>query len=288
MKKSNLLLILMLTAYCIPSCRQSNTGDKNISVVAPNNVIDPYYYPDQIKNFNPDQIDFSKDYYDLRIKSITQLEGEFIETSDFDISQIWLTKNYVQDGIIGESYQRIQIHIDSTSYIPKTKSVTIYGKSKVGNNICSFIGEMKVLKAYLFNGCDDPENENCGVLFLEYSLYEDSTQEHSGIFKGIAECSFYYKNNQTTLFLDESMDMADGYFNRTFVGTWENYETKNIKKCIWGDYRLPFCFDFDIGDGSIVINEKYIKNGWESLNDMDQFIRNDAGLLELRDKWWLN
>ncbi len=83
-----------------------------------------------------------------------------------------------------------------------------------------------------------------------------------------------------------SSDVADGYNNRTYVGTWTNFKGSAQKKCIWGDYRLPYTFDFDCGDGEMIINEKYKKNGWESFGDGSEFeFIGDS--FYVKNKWWL-
>lgn len=60
--------------------------------------------------------------------------------------------------------------------------------------------------------------------------------------------------------------------NRTYMGTWKGYHAKSAKKCIWGDYRLPFTFDFDCGDGAMIVCDKYVQNGWASFNDGSDFV----------------
>lgn len=51
--------------------------------------------------------------------------------------------------------------------------------------------------------------------------------------------------------------------NRNYVGIWQNYKTKALKRCIWGEYRLPYTFDFDIGDEDMHVNPKYNSPEWE-------------------------
>lgn len=59
------------------------------------------------------------------------------------------------------------------------------------------------------------------------------------------------------------MEGGDGYNNRNYVGIWLSYKTKAVKKCILGEYRLPYTFDFDIGDGEMRVNPKYASPEWE-------------------------
>jgi hypothetical protein len=83
------------------------------------------------------------------------------------------------------------------------------------------------------------------------------------------------------------MAVADGYYNNTFVGTWKEYKTGKILKCIWGDGRLPYCFDFDGGAGELIPNDKYVANGWLGYPDNDFIYSDKCKCYLLKDKWWL-
>lgn len=246
---------------------------------------DPYYNGHLCENFNPEQIDFSKEYFDLQTKLYSKQSNEIKKALKSDFSSIWLTEESQQDGIIGLNYQRIQIHINKVSKTPNPDIYLIEGKSKVKSNICDFKGELK-LELLFHKDCEDNELSKCAELFGSYVLYEDSMQNHSGYFKGIMECAVYFDKITNSIRLDESMNIADGYWNRTFVGTWTEYNSKKSKKCIWGDYRLPFTFDFDCGDGEMRACEKYEKNGWKEFNDHSELIEVKHDKWELKNKWW--
>ena len=193
-----------------------------------------------------------------------------------------------QNGIIGLTYQRIQIHIDNVigkKNYPNT--YIINGKSKVNQNICNFSGELKMLTLF-YGECEDTTLKKCGELFASYTFYEDSSQNHSGVFKGIMECSIYLDSTKTKMLLDETSAVADGYWNRIFIGTWTDNKSKQMKKCIWGDYRLPFTFDFDCGDGEMHVCEKYEKNGWQTFNDGSEYKDVGKDKCEFKNKWWLS
>ncbi|MEO8150081.1 MAG: hypothetical protein ABI723_20760 [Bacteroidia bacterium] len=269
---------------------KKNYCDRKSCTLKPDNPIhfDPYYNGHLCENFNPEQIDYSKEYFFLRTKTYAGDTNKLQETKQFDFSAIWLTENTEQNGVLGLNYQRIRFHIEKVS-LSKNKPDTYFieGKSNVNNNICSFKGEIKLLKVSLFDSCDYSEHKSCGKLFADYIFYEDKSQHHSGIFKGVTECSFYADNINRKMLLDESETMSDGYWNRTFVGTWTNYKSKEAMKCIWGDYRLPFVFDFMCGDGEMRVCKKYEMNGWKSYNDFSEYIEVLKDKYELKNKWWL-
>lgn len=246
---------------------------------------DPYRNGHLTKYFNPQQIDFSKDYLELQSKQYSNKKDQLQQSLDYDYSSIWLTDNMQQNGIIGLNYQRIQIHI-SEVYKNTPDTYIIKGKSKVNNNICDFKGEIELTKLF-FTDCEGSEFSKCAQLFAYYTFYEDSLQNYSGYFSGIMECSVHLNESDTKMLLDESLDIADGYSNRTFIGTWTDYKTNKPKKCIWGDYRLPFTFDFDCGDGEMIVCDKYVNNGWKSYNDGSEYIHVGEDKWELKNKWWI-
>ena len=56
--------------------------------------------------------------------------------------------------------------------------------------------------------------------------------------------------------------VGDGFYNNQFTGIWSSYSKRLIKKCNWGDCRIPDADDLDIGTGEFYVNDKYSKNGW--------------------------
>lgn len=247
---------------------------------------DPYYNGHLCENFNPQQTDFSKEYFELQTKRYSKNTDQLQQSLKYDYSSIWLSDTWHQNGVIGLNYQRIQFHIDKvTKSKTKPDTYVITGKSKVKDNICNFSGELKLLKLF-FIGCEDTTFKKCGELFGSYTFYEDSLQNHSGVFKGIMECSVRLDSSGKRMLLDDGSDGADGYWNRTYIGTWTDYKTKQAKKCIWGDYRLPFVFDFMCGEGAMRACDKYAMNGWQTFNDNSEYLTVNEKR-ELKDKWWL-
>jgi hypothetical protein len=248
--------------------------------------VDPYWGVS--KYFDPNTVDFSETYFHIRSYFYTKKNKskEITEQiKNLNASNIWTKhkNDFSQNGIIGLNYQRIQIHISKVMKDSLDPFVyLVQGKSRVKQNICEFKGQIKIIKAFSTSA-----NSDSGTLYASYIFQEDSNQTHSGLFNGILESSFYIEGKN--LYLDESDDISDGYFNNTFVGTWTEYKSGKKKKCIWGDDRLPFTFDFDMGAGEIIVNEKYVKNGWESFNYDNEYIYdNKTQTATQKDKWWKN
>jgi len=247
---------------------------------------DPYYNGHLCENFNPAQTDFSNEYLKLRTafhKDVPEIIGQL---KKYNCNLVWLRTNS-QDGVIGINYKRIKIKILTATQDKNNPLIYhITGKSKVKDNICDFKGIITILKAYQYKESEIPKARQ-GTLFAQYIFNEQTNQTHSGKFKGIVESSFLIDSTTNKIQLDTTAEIADGYFNNSFVGVWKDYKTNQEKKCIWGEYRLPFTFDFDSGDGEMHINDKYKKNGWETFNQPDveyTFIKD--GFSVEKNQWW--
>jgi hypothetical protein len=256
----------------------------------------PYENKSLSENYDTAEIDLSHDYAFWHSMLAPESEIKDSLLAKFDFSTAWLSIDHPQDGVLGLNYQRIQIYFSRIYKSKKDPRVyLVEGKSKVKNNICSFKGEMLISMLSYFNTTVETQNEErkelgSGRIVVNYSFYEDSSEYHSGVFEGVADCAFYL--DSTGRYIYESIFYDDDFHNRTFVGKWTDYKTGNQKKCIWGDERLPFTFDFDIGEGGMAINPKYRKNGWETFDDGSEYYnasKDDVSeRLELKDKWWLS
>lgn len=247
---------------------------------------DPYYNGHLCENFDSKQADFSNEYLRLQTERIAKIATDKTDNLidyKFDTDSLFNTGDFQQNGIIGLNYKRIRIHISDTKQKEGELEFIVKGKSNVSGNICDFKGTLKVLKVYEINENYDFPGQ--ASLFAEYEFFEDSTQNHVGIFKGTFECAIIIDHNTKEIKLDESFAIADGYYNRTYVGTWDSYKKGTLKKCIWGDYRLPFTFDFDGGDGEMMVNQKYVKNGWTTFGDGSEY-EYSKGKPRLKKQWW--
>jgi len=269
------------------------------------------YTEDDTNNFyGAQQNGIGKEYLNSRLKSelLAGRKNELPRSLNYDYSAIWPTdnnaqpaginthKNRPQNGVIGINYQRIEMYISKVTKSKDRADVyLVTGKSKVNNNICDFSGKIRLINLFYID-CDDDSApadrqktanfHKCAVLFAEYVFNEDGAQNNAGVFSGITECSV--RADKTKMLLDESMYFADGYSNRTFVGTWTDYKTKQSKKCVWGDYRLPLTPGFDCGDGEMIVCGEYVKNGWQTYQDGSESAWNEKEQkYDIKDKWWL-
>lgn len=228
-------------------------------------LIDPYMNWTLNQYYNPNKVDFSLDYIGLRLafwKGATNI-SQII--SKYDCSLLWKTE-YFYYGILGDNYRQILVRISSV--IQDKKDPTIYivnGNSKVGRVIRNFKGDIKIINAFLSKDTSIAK-PNCGSVFAEYNFYEDSIETHTGIFKGILESLISLDTTKKFVYPDISNEESEGSWIHSYIGIWQDYRSGQSKKCIWGNGDLPFTFDFDMGDGEMIVNPKYLKNGWERTN----------------------
>ena len=191
-----------------------------------------------------------------------QLEPTFLKTYSY-----WNGNAYDTpvNGVLGNDFRRIEVYfypdavkLDSVTYFVK-------GRTKVKKNVCDFTGEVKIKKIY-HKYERDIDSPDCYLIIADYTLKEDITQKGSGEFRGVMGAYGYVTKDAPGVIQVNNIDQdGDGYMNRSYVGTWRSYKNPAVvKRCMWGDNRLPFRFDFDIGAGEIVVNPKYSSPEWDN------------------------
>lgn len=223
----------------------------------------------------------------------------YAAVKNYDVSKLWRADSVQTEGdrekisfpeplgYIGENYQRFYIHYTS---VTKSKNnpytYKVYGKTKVKDNICSFSGTITILNAKLYKESDDPRYKQ-GSVVCRVTFFEDSTKKTSGYIQGKLKSDFYI-DRKGRIYYDALMFAADGYYNNQCEATWTSYKTHKSKKCNWGDIRMPNSKPLDSGTGDVVINEKFVKNGWENFvaaYSADEIKAQKALKIE-RAKWW--
>lgn len=284
-----IILFTILSLMLLSGCRKHKSGNTDSKPLGKEAVfIDPYTEGHDSTKFNPGQVDFSKEYLSLQTQrvgarsvEVTPLMGGYI----FDTDSIFCTADFEQNGVLGTNYRRIRMHISKAKQQSFDSLVfDIEGKSNVKGNICNFKGELKIQSIYEY--FDEPDYPGQAVLFARYKFNEDAAQAHPGTFEGVFEAAVKIDRSNKVVRFDNSFSLSDDYYNRTYVGTWTDYGKQIVQKCIWGDYRLPFTFGFDCGDGEIIVCDKYVNNGWKSYNDGSDYESVAGEGHRLRNKWW--
>ncbi len=181
-------------------------------------------------------------------------------------------------GFIGLDYQRFYIH-----YLTIKKDTgnayryVVTGKTKVKDSVRKFYGTITVVKARVSKEVTvmivpRPDKKNSEVLFKQGVAYcdikftEDTTRPTSGTITGRLTTRFYLDSSQH-MFYDNLNNISDSYCNNQFIGLWKKNKTDSIKRCSWGDYRIPACGDLDEGAGGFSPADKYLMNGWQNYRD---------------------
>ena len=254
----------------------------NCSVIfAQSKKYDPYYYPKLREYVDCKQIDFSSEYKKWLIPDNSEKfvdithellgNGYVFERALFNSEQFTYEnidgESYYKEtsfnGILGDKYTLIELFIHPEVERIDSLTFKVKGKSKVGKNICDFTGEIQIEHIYnIWERANDPDSPNYYVMVCNYLFTEDKAQYGTGFFKGTYGAYCYIDKANKKICLD--IDAGGGELNnRNYVGIWQSYKTKAVKRCIWGDYRLPYTFDFDIGDEDMRVNPKYNSPEWE-------------------------
>lgn len=108
-----------------------------------------------------------------------------------------------------------------------------------------------------------------GLVLANYELHEKPSQKYSGVFKGVMTLYWYVDKDGIIKYDDIGSSYQDGYNNNEYIGTWTLYGRKTGKVANWGEYRIPFSGDLDIGASEFYANRKYESRGWEDYIDKD-------------------
>ena len=224
----------------------------------------------------------------LFIEDKLRLERAFFKTYGY-----WNGKAFDApvNGVLGDDFRRIEVYFYPDAI--KTDSVTyaVRGRTKVKKNVRDFAGEVRIKKIYHIS------RRNAGfpdyyVIIADCTLREDAAQKGCGEFRGILGAYGYVTDDApNTIRVDNREQDGDGYMNRSFVGTWQSYKNPAIvKRCMWGDGRLPFRFDFDTGEGEMRVNPKYASPEWDrllQLKDLD-IVEPESGnsRATYKNPWW--
>jgi hypothetical protein len=101
-----------------------------------------------------------------------------------------------------------------------------------------------------------------GIIIGQYRFSENPEQNHVGIFDGIMTMWWYVDKDGNMNYYDLTKH-SDRYKNNQYVGTWTEYGKSNTRPCNWGERRIPFSGDLDIGAGEFSVNPKYEDKGWK-------------------------
>ncbi len=205
-------------------------------------------------------------YSSLELKENNLKEKYF----EYDFSTLLVPKsNFL--GFIGDEYRRLRIFFTRISKNnTKPDIYEIKGISLVNENKCDFKGTIKITQVREYKnmhyGCDDEFKDEGfkaqGLLIGNYKFNEDHNQDHSGTFEGVMTL-FWFVDRYNIMHYDNlKSHYSDSYCNNQYIGKWTGYNKSESKICNWGEYRIPFSGDLDIGASYFSPNPKYSDKGW--------------------------
>lgn len=236
--------------------------------------------------FSQEKIDYSKDFGEKVLSPNNLVQNQKFEklVKASDLSDSWnMTKEfggkdrqdwniYSHQGIFGNEYYRIDFFIND---VQKSESnplkYLIKGKTRLKGNICDFQGEIEIIEIRMLEGTgtsmmhshEFSDTLYLGVIVANYKFYENKNQPGSGVFEGkFSSGIFIYPNHLNFSQIGSWDEIDETDMQGTFVGTWKNYNSEKIKKCIWNYYtnNYPYSGDFhEISDSEKEIREKEIK-----------------------------
>lgn len=189
----------------------------------------------------------------------------------YDLSRLLIPKTEFL-GYIGDNYQRLYIHLKSISRdLNRQDRYLVVGESVVGKNVNTFSGDITVssIREYqkmhfgLDNKLEKAGIQSEGLLIGEYRFQEQESQPHSGTFEGVVTAYWYLDKAGEMQYDDIKADYSDSYTNNQYVGTWTPYRSQKQKIANWGERRIPFSEDLDIGAAEFSPTPKYKERGWE-------------------------
>ncbi len=173
-------------------------------------------------------------------------------------------------GFIGDDFQRLKIYFTSILKVPRDpRTYRVEGISIIKSNRITFSGEIRINRVLEYKqhrlGLDDRMKDighkAQGVLFANYKFAQDRTHPKSGVFEGSMVFSWYLDNDGVMQY-DDIEFHSDSFRNNQYAGTWTQYGSSKSKVANWGEYRIPFSGDLDIGAGEFSPNSKYLDKGW--------------------------
>ena len=233
------------------------------------------------------QVSLSEDFF------IMHLDYNYYDTTKdvlplllkYDLSHLWTTDfQKFTYGYIGPDFQRLFVHIESAKKdTVNSRGYRVVGKTRVKENICSFSGTFTLQKAVIQKVFEFPHVLQ-GAVVGTFELHEEKNQKGSGTFQGLF-ITHWFVDSLGQIAYDSLAAVADGYSNNLFSGSWRSYKTESEKVCNWGDFRVPYSEDLDVGTGEFAPDMKWAKNGWQTY--IDGYLRGDPSARKIEQiQWW--
>lgn len=210
-------------------------------------------------------------------------ENRKVEFFQYDFSSLMLPKHQFL-GYIG-NYFRIGMKFTSVAKNKDTLGLyNIQGVSHFGKGEYSFDGVIRMDQVREFKsmhfGADSMYKDKgmrCqGAMVGSFEFRENPKIRYSGFFKGVMTVFWYLDKNGKLCYDDVELFSSDSYHNNQYVGAWSPYGSAHTYICNWGEFRIPFSGDLDMGAAEFSPNPRYSDKGWGNLDSDLPVIRGDV------------
>jgi hypothetical protein len=194
---------------------------------------------------------------------------------NYDFSSLLVPRSQFL-GYIGNDYRRLRIRLNNV-HRESDKSLVylVTGVSEVARAPGVFpfndfrgtitVFQVREYKAMHYGADNFYESEKPraeGVFIGHYKFEEERSQPNSGVIEGIVTVNWVLDRYGVVQYDDIESQSSDNYRNSQYVGTWTSYKGGKAKAANWGEERIPFSGDLDMGAGEFSANPKYRDNGW--------------------------
>jgi hypothetical protein len=232
----------------------------------------------------PDSLDFYRSIKNMDLSSLWRSDSIHIMENEPEkqgkrIYYTTTTERFPEPlGFIGKEYQRFYIHYLTIKRDTGNHYMyQVTGKTKVKDSVRNFKGTIIVVKAkvckeptiMIVPGTDNKYTEAAfrqGVAVCDVKLVEDTAKPKTGTINGRMITRFYLDSAQH-IFYDNLNTISGSYCNNQVMGAWKMNKADTMKRCNWGDYRIPNSGDLDEGIGGFSPADKYLENGWQNYRD---------------------
>jgi hypothetical protein len=190
--------------------------------------------------------------------------------ASYDLSSLFMPrKKFI--GYIGSGYEKLEISFVSVARDPsQLDTYLVTGESKVGGGNNGFTGTIKIKQMREFSqmhyGVDDEYKhagfKRQGIAIATYQFGERKDEPHSGSFSGTVFAFWLLDKDGILRYDDIEASYSDGYVNNQYIGVWRPHGLPKTKTANWGEYRVPYSGDLDVGAAEFSPNPKYFGKGW--------------------------
>lgn len=213
--------------------------------------------------------------------AVFEKQDQFLKRLDnYDIS-----KHFGQFlvGVFGDNYRKIDFYLKVVKDPSKPNFYVANGKNRLDKNIRPISGYIQITRVSkpIYSPYVPHEerfkNKSLHILVCRYEFKEPGDAVGDGVFWGYVSIIDYFDlDTQKPNSVNFVSDYVD--FVKMFVGNWKNYETEEIKKCIFSTdvccvHELPYCRDFyyypkdEFNEGGFPrIRPEYDHYDWRSID----------------------